>query len=445
MGFVGIRRTKGVGEEEKSYRRAVNAWVLYDFANSAFATTVMTVFMPVYYVSVAGNSLPGNVATAYWGYTISIALAIAAVLSPVLGAMADLKGRKKRYLGYFVVLGVSGTALLFFVGEGKWLMGSVIFILANIGFASANVFYDALLPHVAKEGDGDRVSARGFAIGYVGGGLMLAINLATIYFFPEHQDFLIRLAFLCVAVWWLVFTIPLWRMVPEPPRHVTADEIGINPVRAGFRRLGATAREVAKYKEVLKYLIALLIYTDAIGTITKMGVTFAAEVGIEAQTIAIVVLVIQFVSVPFAFAFGWLAGKIGTKRAIYLGLAIYICSTIGAYRMQNATHFWIVGMLVAMAQGGTASMTRSLGARMIPKSKSGEFFGFVSVMVKFAGIIGPALFGIIAQVMGSSRLGFLSLTAFFLVGIVILASVDENEAMAVAREEDARLAAVSSQ
>ncbi len=413
---------------------------MYDWANSTFATTVMTVFMPVFYTSIAGNDLPANLATAYWGYTLSIALLLAAIFSPILGALADFRGTKKRYLAYFVILGVTGTALLYFVGEGEWLKGSIYFVLANIGFAVANVYYDALLPHIASPKEVDKISARGFAMGYFGGGIMLAINLVMILSVPEDQSSsMIRISFLMVAIWWLMFSIPLFRNVPEPPKYILEGEQGLSPIHGSFLRLKNTFKEIKKYRELFKFLIALLIYTDAIGTIIKMGVTYATEIGIETETIVLVVLVIQFVSIPFAIIFGWLAKKIGTKKAIIIGLSIYIVATIGAYFMTSAVHLWGVGISIAMAQGGTSALTRSLGARLIPKSKSGEFFGFVSVMIKFGAIIGPFVFGLISQIMGSSRLGFLSLILFFLVGIYLLARVDETKAIELALNEEAQL------
>lgn len=416
---------------------AVKSWMLYDWANSAFATTVMTVFMPVFYIGFAGKDLPSHLATAYWGYTLSFALLIAAIISPILGALADLRGSKKRFLGYFVVLGVTGTALLYFVGEGEWLKASIFFIFGNVGFAGANVFYDSLLPHIAKPEKVDRVSARGFAMGYLGGGIILAINLLMILSVPEDKsNLMIRLAFISVAIWWLVFSIPLFRNVSEPPATLEKNEEGLSSVVASFRRLKNTFQEIKKYREVLKFLVALLIYTDAIGTIVKMGVTYASEIGIQTETIVMVVLMIQFVSIPFSFIFGWLAEKIGTKNSIYLGLLIYTCATIGAYFMATELHLWIIGFLIAMTQGGTSALTRSLGARMIPKSKSGEFFGFVSVMIKFGAILGPLIFGLISQLMGSSRLGFLSLTLFFLLGIYLLSRVDEQKAIKLARAEE---------
>jgi UMF1 family MFS transporter len=420
--------------------RITNAWAMYDWANSAFATTILAAILPVYYQSVAGAGLPGNTATVYWGYTTSAALLIAAVLSPALGAMADFKGAKKLYLGYFAALGITGTGLLYFAGEGQWLLASLFFILGNVGYAGANVFYDALLTHIAKPQEMDKVSARGFAFGYLGGGILLAINLWMIAQAPQAQSgLMMRWAFVSVAAWWLVFSIPLWRAVPESPAVIYQGEEGQNAVRVSFQRLSQTFKDLRKLREAFKFLVALWLYTDGIGTITKMAVIFGAEIGIRTGTLVGTILAIQFVSVPFSFGFGWLAGKIGPKRGIYLGLSVFILVTLGAFLMRTDAHFWLLGLGVAVVQGGTQALTRSLGARMVPKSKSGEFFGFVSVTVKFAGIAGPAIFALAGQLLGSSRLAFLSIILFFIAGIVILSRVDVEEGMRLAQEEEERI------
>ncbi|MBW8012079.1 MAG: MFS transporter [Chloroflexi bacterium] len=428
--------------EDKKHKRIINAWVTYDWANSAFSTSVMAGFMPIYFQDVAGVNLPGNLATVYWSYIISAALLIAAVLSPVLGAMADIRASKKRYLINFMLLGVSGTVLLYFVGTGEWVKAGLFFIIANVGFSGANVFYDALLPHISRPDELDQVSAKGFALGYLGGGILLAVNLGMILIAGEGQSgLMMRLSFLSVAIWWVAFSIPLWRHIPEPPSRLRPEEMGLNRLVAGFKRLATTYREITKYRQVLIFLAALLLYSDGIGTIIKMGVAYGSEIGINTETLVGVVLAVQFVGIPFSFAFGRLAKRIGAKNAIYLGLLVYAALTVGAPFMSTGLHFWILGMGIAMVQGGTQAITRSLGARMIPKSKSGEFFGFVSVLIKFAGILGPLIFGLVAQIVGNSRPAFFSLVIFFLAGAYLLSKVDVEEGIRVAQAEEAALAA----
>jgi UMF1 family MFS transporter len=398
----------------------------------------------VYYASVAGADLPGNRATVYWGYTTSIALLIIAILSPVLGAIADFRGAKKRYLTYFALLGVTSTALLYFIGRGDWLAASIVFIFGNIGFSGANVFYDSLLPHVARPDEIDQVSTKGYALGYLGGGLLLAVNLAMIMLAPEEMKGLMtRLSLVSVAIWWFVFTIPLWRHVPEPPRKVLTGEVGVHPVTAGFRRLVHTFREVRKYRQLLKFLIAFWLYNDGIGTIIKMATIYGAEIGIGQMDLIGTLLMVQFVGIPFSFAFGWLAKKFGTKRAIYLCLLVYTGIAIGGYFMQTAWHFWALGFAVALVQGGSQALSRSLFGRMVPKSKSAEFFGFFSVSSKFAGIAGPFIFALVGQLVGHSRLSIISLVVFFISGLLLLTRVDDQEGIRVAEAEEAKLMAAT--
>lgn len=428
------------GIDIREYKRRIWAWTMYDWANSAFATTIIGAVLPIYYSTVAGANLPGNLATVYWGYTTSIALLIVAIISPILGAMADFRGAKKRYLTIFALIGIFGTALLFFVVTGDWLKSSTFFIIGNIGFAGANVFYDSLLPHLAKTDDIDQVSTRGYAMGYLGGGILLAINLAMIMLSPDNlTPLMTRLSLASVAVWWLIFTIPLWRRVPEPPRKLVEGEEFSNPITAGFSRLGHTFRELNKYRELLKFLVAFWLYSDGIGTIIKMATIYGTEIGIGLNDLIGTILMVQFVGIPFSIGFGWLAKRIGTKQSIYLSLLVYTLISIGGYFMSTALHFWLLGFAVAVVQGGSQALSRSLFGRMVPKSKSAEFFGFFSVSAKFAGIVGPFLFAIVGQIMGSSRLSIVSLVIFFLIGAVLLARVDEKEGIRVAEAEEASL------
>ena len=429
-------------ESEKEHKRIINGWAMYDWANSAFATTIMAAVLPVFYASVAGADLPGNTATVYWGYTTSIALLIVAILSPILGAMADFRGAKKRYLTIFALIGIAGTALLFFVTTGDWLQASIFFIIGNIGFAGANVFYDSLLPHIARPDEIDQVSTKGYALGYLGGGLLLAINLAMIMLSPEHLTVIMtRLALLSVAVWWLIFTIPLWKRVPEPPSHVKEGEADLNPVNEGFKRFVGTLQEITRYRDLFLFLVAFWLYNDGIGTIIKMATIYGAEIGIGQTDLIGALLMVQFVGIPFAFGFGWLAKKIGTKPSIYLSLIVYTLIAIMGYFMQYAWQFWLLGFAVATVQGGSQALSRSLFGRMVPKSKSAEFFGFFSVSAKFAGIAGPFIFAVVGQLTGASRLSILSLVAFFILGMIFLSRVNVDKGIAVAEEEEAALSA----
>ena len=431
--------------EPKAKKRAQFAWVMYDWANSAFVTTITAAVLPVYFSSVAAVNLLPNLRTAYWGYTSTIALLLVAFLGPVLGAMADFSGAKKKFLTRFALMGILGAALLFLVREGNWLMASLFYIIGNVGFSGANVFYDSLLPHISEEDERDQLSSRGFAFGYLGGGILLAINLAMIMTAPDAAAtaLMSRISFLMVAVWWLVFTIPLWKWVPEPTRRILRGEENFNPVQASFSRLAHTFGEIRKYKELFKFIIAFWLYNNGIGTIITMATIYGTELEFSSTTTIGTLLMVQFVAIPFALLFGWMGKKIGTKKSILISLVIYSIIAIGGYFMTREIHFWILGFGVAMVQGGSQALSRSLFSRMLPKSQSAEFYSFFSVSEKVAGSFGPFLFGLVSILMGGSRLSIVSLIVFFIIGGFLLSRVDENEGMRVAKEEEARLVKAS--
>jgi len=427
-------------ESDSIYRKTINAWCMYDWANSAFATTIMAAVLPTFFASVAARNLPGNVATAYWGYISSVGLLISAIVAPILGAIADHSGAKKKFLAAFAALGVIFTSLLFFVGGGQWLLTGVLYMVAEIGFSGSIIFYDSLLPHVATRGDIDQVSTKGYALGYLGGGVLLAINLGMImfpqFFLLPNADIAVRLTFVSVGVWWAVFSIPLLRRGGEPLSVRESGEVA-NPLRAGFQRLGHTFRDLRRYRELLKFLVAFWIYNDGIGTIIKMATIYGTEIGIGRTDLVGALLLTQFVGVPFSLLFGRLAKRLGTKPSIYVALAVYALISLGGYAMTQAWHFWVLAGMVGLVQGGSQALSRSLYASMAPKAKTAEFFGFYDMSSKFAGIVGPLLFGVVSQMAGSSRLGIISVIIFFVVGGLLLTLVNEREGIRVAHEEDA--------
>ena len=423
--------------DDKAYGKIINAWCMYDWANSAFATTIMgALFPPFYRALVIESGLAENTATAYWGYTTSIALLVIALIAPVLGAIADYTGGKRRYVAFFAGLGILATAAFVFIGTDTWLLASILYIGGNVGFAGANVFYESLLPHIARKGDIDQVSTKGFALGYVGGGILLVINVLWVMkpemFGMPDLAFALRASFFSVSVWWGLFSIPLFRHVPEPP---AARETGpaIHPIKAGFSRLATTFREITRYKQLLSFLIAFWIYNDGIGTIIKMATAYGDEIGIELTDMIIALIIMQFLGIPFSFLFGTLAKKMGTKRSILLALGVYTLISIGGYFMSTATHFYVLAFLVGTVQGGSQALSRSLYGAMVPKHKTAEFFGFFSTSSKFAGIAGPLLFGVVSQIAGQSRLSIVSLIVFFTVGGLLLTRVDVEEGIRVAR------------
>ncbi len=424
---------------------------MYDWANSAFMTTITAAVFPIYFSTVAGAGLEPADATFRFALTTFIALSVTAVLSPVLGAVADVAGIKKKMLAVFLALGAVATACMFFIRQGDWLLAAILFGVANIGVTASFVFYDSLLPHVAKPDEMDRVSTAGYALGYLGGGLLLAVNIAWIQR-PDlfgmgsgsaGQELATRLSFVSVAVWWVGFSIPLFRTVPEPARAIELDERAEqSPVRAAFVRLGETLRELRGYKQAAMMMLAFLVYNDGISTIIRMATVYGTEIGLEQGSLILALMVVQFVGIPFAFLFGQLAVRLGTKRSIFLALTVYVYISILAFGMTTATEFFVLAMLVGMVQGGSQALSRSLFAGMVPRHKSSEFFGFFGVFEKFAGIVGPGVFAVMILITGSSRGAILSLIIFFVIGGALLATVDVDEGQRVARRAEADLRAV---
>jgi UMF1 family MFS transporter len=420
---------------------------MYDWAASAVQTTIMVAVFPIYFVKVAGGELPASSATQRLATVNTLALVVIALLSPILGASSDYRGTKKRLLAGFMFIGVAAVGGMYFIQWGEIDLASVLFLVALIGAAGSFVFYEALLPHIAGPEEIDRVSTAGYAMGYIGGGLLLALNLAWIqkpawFGLPTGHDLTgtqaslpVRLAFVSVAVWWLIFSLPLFRKVPEPPPRLESDEHpGESPIKMAFVRLTETFHELRGYRQAFLMLGAFMIYNDGIQTIIKMATAYGTEIGIGQNALIGAILLVQFVGIPCSFLFGMLATRIGAKRAIFLGLLAYTCISVLGYFMTNATHFYVLAGLVGMVQGGTQALSRSLFASMIPPHKSGEFFGFFSVFEKFAGIFGPLIFAGTIAATGSSRNAILSVIGFFAVGATMLALVDVDEGQQRIRE-----------
>lgn len=378
----------------------------------------------------------------YWGYINSLALLFIAVASPVLGAVADFMGAKKRFLGTFMGIGVAATAGLYFVGEGDWELAAILFVAGTIGVTASVTFADSLLPHIAGEDEIDKASTAGYALGYVGGGLLLVVNAVMILrpqlFGLADAGAASRVAFLTVAVWWVVFSIPIFRRVPEPPRRIEENEMpGANPVRAGFSRLRETFGEIKQYRDLSIFLVAYWFFIDGVHSIPRLAIIYGASLDIGNGALIGGIVVSQFVGIPCTFAFGALAGRIGAKRGIYMGLFGYIGITVLAMFVSTGWHFFALAGGVGVLQGGTQALARSVYAKMVPKAKSSEFFSFFSVFGKVAGILGPALFALIVSLTGTGRIAIASLALFFVIGILILSRVNIEEGRRVAREEDA--------
>ena len=649
--------------DPQEYRRRIRAWTMYDWANSAFATTILAAVLPVYFSQVAGSTLPSaTVATSYWSTGLSISLLLVAILSPILGTISDIMRGKKRFLAIFAGIGIISTSLLVLVGTGDWILASVLGIIGRIGFSGANTFYDALLPHVAKPEDQDAVSTRGYAMGYLGGGILLAINIVMIQLLPGTWG--PRLSFLSVGIWWAIFSIPIFRRVPEPPAATARLTPGENVVSASFKRMRETIGDIRRYKELFKYLVSFLIYNDGIGTIIGVAAIYGAELGFGAVELVLALLLVQFAGIPYSLIFGrlpnpnekrrplflafivlnmillplvgilgarllpaglsgarpspflstatasgqglylsdsdairyngdwqtvsipgeeigqdtgvtllvasqpgtdfelpfngqsvkvvyaqgpdhgiWgiyiddqplidpdslkpaiidaynptvrydvsqsfkteaagehvlrvvnagqknpssqgntfsleslevlppsrksnlgiilgmilglelvclalsfligplflkkIAEQLTTKRSILLALLVYSIVAIWGYFLDSVVEFWFLAWMVAIVQGGSQALSRSLYAAMSPAAKSGEFFGLFGIMEKFSAIIGPLLFAAAGLIFGSSRPAVLSLIVIFFIGGLLLTFVDVDEGKRVAQAEDA--------
>lgn len=423
-------------------RPELRAWAMYDWANSAMVTTIIAAVFPIFFNKTAEEAgLSTATATKHFATASTVGMIFIAVLSPMLGAFADTRPVKKRFLGAFMALGVTAVAAMFLIQRGQWMLAAVLFVIANIGANGSFVFYDALLPHIARPDEIDRVSTAGYALGYIGGGLLLAVNLAWIlrpsWFWLPDARFATRLSFLSVAVWWVVFSIPLFRRVAEPPTAPPGKGEPVNPLAETLSRLAGTFRELKRFRQGTLMLVAFLIYNDGIGTIFRMATVYGDSIGIDQSVMIGALVLVQFVGIPFAFAFGSLAGKLGAKRTIALGIVVYVGISILGFYMKTSTHFVLLAVLVGMVQGGTQALSRSLFAGLIPRDRSGEFFGFFAVVEKFAGIFGPLLFAASIQVAGSTRYAILTVIPFFLVGLALLAMVDVEKGRREARAAEA--------
>ena len=415
------------------------AWAWYDWANSAYFTTIVTAIFPRFFATYAAAGVEPAEATARFGAITTVSVALIAVISPILGAIADYSGIRKRLLAAFMLIGVSSAAALVLIEQGDWMLASMLFVVGNLGVSGSTVFYDSLLPHVARPDETNRVSAAGYALGYFGGGLLLLLNLAWVLS-PETFGFADTVAatkasFVSVAVWWLVFSIPLLRTVPEPPIQLEAGEQrGGSVVTAAFGRLGRTFGEIRKYRHAFILFIAMLLYQDGIQTIIRMASVFGAEMGIDINAQIAAFVMVQWLGIPFSFLFGGLGSRIGTKRALFIALGVYTLTAIMGYFMRTVTHFFILAGLVATVQGGSQALSRALFARLIPARKASEFFGFYAVAERFATVLGPLVFTLSVAMTGSSRIAILFIIVFFVAGAALLALVDEDAGARAAME-----------
>jgi UMF1 family MFS transporter len=418
---------------DQSKRKAWFGWCLYDWANSAFATVILSAVLPVFFASLVpdgratltfagiNRTLP---ATALWGYAVSFSMLIVVLLAPYLGAWADAHRARKKLFIRFCLFGALSTSLLILVGPGDYQLTLFLFVLANICFACGNIFYNSFLPALATKHEVDILSSRGFAYGYVGGGVMLLVAFLLIRY---HNWFGLadaaeasRISFLVTGLWWFLFALPAFKYVREDVFTGTVD-----PFIGGIKGYLATFSEIRECPDLLRFLFAYIFYNDGIQTIIAVAAIFASsELKLPQGTILGCFLMIQFLAMPGAILFGKMAQRFGAKPTIQVALSVFVVITLYAGRMTSAADFWILGVLVALVLGGSQAISRSLFASMIPTKKSAEFFGFYAVSGRFASIVGPLLFALIIDITGSARLSISALTLFFIIGMILLRTVN---------------------
>jgi UMF1 family MFS transporter len=406
----------------KKMSASERSWAFYDWANSAYTLIVVTAILPLYFKSSAAEAgINAATSTAYWGYANSFSTLIVSILAPILGTIADFKGFKKRFFIIFATLGVVFTLMLAVVPSDRWMILLICFIVTSIGFTGANIFYDAFLVDVTSEERMDRISANGYALGYVGSIMPFIIAIALIMtaqlnILPLSVTIASQIAFVITALWWGFFTIPMLKNVEQ--RYYV--ERVPNPISTSFKKLFITIKNIKMYKHLFIFLIAYFFYIDGVHTVINMSTAFGSDLGISSTTLLIILFMTQVVAAPFTVLYGKLGAKYNEKMMILVGIFVYIIVCVYAYFLDSAFDFWILAMLVGTSQGGIQAMSRSYYAKLIPKESSNEFFGFYSVFGKFAAILGPVLVGVTAQLTGSTNSGVFSLVILFIIGAIIL-------------------------
>lgn len=418
-------------------KQAIFAWCMYDWANSAFATSILAAVLPVYFESlVPGGGVALRCwefcftisASALWAYAVSFSALLAALSAPILGALADFSSSKKKFLFGFTYVGAAFTSLLYFVQEGNWWLCLCLFVCANAAFAGSMPFYNAFLPELAPEKEIDWVSGKGYAFGYVGGGLLLAFHVLVIsyheVFAIPDKSMSIRISFASVGGWWGLFAIPLFLWVPEIKR-LRNKRRDFSYLTYGFVRFFSTLRSFPKYRDLLWFLAAFLVYNDGIQTVIAMAAIFGkTALGLDTGTLIGTLLVAQIVGLPGALLFAKLAQHIKSKPTIMITLLLWIVIVTYAYFLGSALEFWILGALVGLILGGSQAISRSLYGQLIPRARPAEFYGFFTISGKFASIFGPLVFGLVTDLSENPRNAIVSVALFFVVGIIMLSRVD---------------------
>ena len=409
-------------------KRTIYSWAFYDWANSAYATTVMAGFFPIFFKSYYSMDVEATLSTAHLGFANSISSFIIVLIAPLLGAMADSSSLKKRFLFLFAYLGILMSAALSLVSQGDWQLAAFIYILGNIGFMGADTFYDALLPSISSGKNVDYISGLGFAFGYLGGGILFGFNLFMLEKFSlfglESEAEAIKLSFISVALWWAIFSLPLFLFVKEKK---TKERVTSSLIKDGYLRLKNTFSKIKKLKGVLLFLAAYWLYIDGVDTIIRMAVDYGMALGFDSKNLIFALLIVQFVGFPTTLLFAKLAESWDTKKTIFLAIGIYLFITLWAALMHEVYEFYILAVMIALVQGGIQALSRSYYSKMIPKEHAAEFFGFYNFLGKFAAILGPLLVALVALFTQNSRASIASVAILFISGAILLYFVDEKK------------------
>ncbi len=409
-------------------KRTIYSWALYDWANSAYATTVMAGFFPIFFKSYYSTDVEATLSTAHLGFANSISSFIIVLIAPLLGAMADSGSLKKRFLFLFAYLGILMSAALALVSQGEWQLAAFIYILGNVGFMGADTFYDALLPSISDRKNVDYISGLGFAFGYLGGGILFSINVLMLqdfsFFGLDSEAEAIKASFISVAVWWTLFSLPLFWFVEEKKKEPKS---AASLLKDGYLRLKNTFSKIKKLKGVLLFLIAYWLYIDGVDTIIRMAVDYGMALGFDSKNLIFALLIVQFVGFPATLMFAKIAQFWDTKKAIFLAIGIYLFITLWATMMEKVYEFYMLAVMIAFVQGGIQALSRSYYSKMIPKEHAAEFFGFYNFLGKFAAILGPLLVALVALFTQNSRASIGSVAILFIFGAILLYFVDEKK------------------
>ena len=416
--------------EKKILSKEVISWAFYDWANSAFATTVIAGFFPIFFKSFWANSLSDSESTALLGLANSLSGFFILIFAPFLGALADITFRKKYMLVFFMLIGAGSTASFFFIYEGYWMIAMIAYILASIGFSGGNIFYDSLIIDVSNDQSRNQVSAFGFAMGYLGGGILFVVNVLmylqpNIFGLASEID-AVLFSFLSVAIWWSIFTLPLIKFVKERKGEITSLSL-TSTVKNSFFRVINTFKEIRQYKNLFYFLVAYWLYMDGIDTVVRMALAFGSDIGLASSELIVALIITQFIGFPSTIFFGLLAERFGLKILLYIGIGIYILICFGGLVISTIFGFYLLAGVIGLVQGGVQSVSRAVFSKMVPDGKDSEFFGFYNLVGKSAVIFGPMMMGLVSYLFSDPRAGIISLLILFIPGLLVLRMVEIKE------------------